>query len=322
MLRILNRYNEKEKESFLANMALTMMPHVKPGSESAISDKEREFRQNFIEELYKKLKLEHGDDSRQARAMIYDFISKALSKIVLQRSDLNKIKDSIGDKGLLRNDSYKIVFPPYFKKYGEIVGLRVKYIEDAVHHPDTYCHLLPEFYGNASNKLISLYLKTPIYQKSNDIYSILVLTDRLGATQSILDAWRIYHSDVNISSCQSAIDVLKAFIDKYCIEFDFLSIHKTKFILYEKIAISNEKASELLSLGHEPFKLIKYNRKEGCVYNARFLFGIMKGEFSFFEVAIALVLDINKFTNDLKRHGVQIPNDIAPFGSEAYITEI
>ncbi|MCX5890871.1 MAG: hypothetical protein NTY36_15705 [Deltaproteobacteria bacterium] len=314
MLKIFNKYNEKEKEYFLANMALTMMPHVKSTAEPLISDKEREFRQKFLEELYAKLRLEPDDNSVKSRAIIYDFISRTLSKIALKNSDINKIKDSIGDKGLLRNDSYKIVITPYTKKCIESLGLRAKYIEDAIFRPDIESHFQPGLPGITGNKSVSIYLKTPTSQKSAEIYSILVLSNRTGSTQNVVDAWPIYHSDVEIFNCQSALEVLKVFIDKYGIKFEFAS-KKTKFIFYDKISLSKDELDDLLKHKRDIRGILRYDRDNYKYSRMDFMFRFEEEPPSL-SVAIAFIINIEKLVNDLNKHGLRISVDIFQSGAE------
>jgi hypothetical protein len=123
---------------------------------------------------------------------------------------------------------------------------------------------------------------------------LLVQTRREGDLQTVVSAWRVYHEDVDLHSVTKPIELLRAFVDKYGIEFSIADdSRKRKFVLYENIPIAQDRTTEV-------FKLPQPEKRafEWCN-----VFRRSKGEL---EIAVAYAIDVTRYAEDLRRHGVTV----------------
>jgi hypothetical protein len=199
----------------------------------------------------------------------------------------------LGQQGLLSSNLYQIQFHQTFVE-AEKRGIRKAHVEQAIHQPDSLQHVLPEKIRSEDFPAISVYAKHHGTSHSTDRFTLLVPTLRRGATQIVSAAWRVYHSDVDLADAHEPLDVLRAFVGTYGINFRVGNSPLRKFFFYEafplmpggqRTDITRIEAANPLDVASMSFLRVSS-------------LGVI-------EVAIAYVIDRPPYINDLRKHGVQ-----------------
>lgn len=215
-------------ENLLSKMALSMMPRAEIDMYN-LTDEELYYSELVFKEIKKELGVSETDSSIEANIRVTEVLSKELDRLMLANSDISKIKERVGQKGLLNIQDYKIQFAPSFKTYQKI-GIRRSHAERAIRDSFVVQHIFPEEFGTHNTDSISLFLQ---YPTSN--FCLLVLAVRDHATLIVCHSWRIYRSDINMFQYSDPLSLMKAFIEKYGLEFHIGdNIKKTKFVFYKK----------------------------------------------------------------------------------------
>jgi hypothetical protein len=227
MLKILKNMSSDDASSILANTALSIMPSAEEkidGREDLI------LRENVLNEIKRLLEIDLNDNSDISLGKIYDYIYSEIIELSLNKQKINKIKERVGQKGLLKLDQYDIKFEKQFSSLSQL-GIRKSHVQSAIRNPDLVEHLYDKNYEDFSK--ISLFLKFP-----KPDFCLLVYASRSGSTLIVLWAWRIYTSDIDISKASTALDILKLFVEKYGIELK-IGKKSSKFFISEKISFSS-----------------------------------------------------------------------------------
>ena len=284
MLEVLKKYSPMDKERLLSRVALALMPDPGIDPEPTL---------NHEEELFRRKILAKFDPSKpHDKARIFELLSKEISNAAFARVKKNEVKARVGQKGLLRADSYNIKLSQSFKKLSMPYGIRQSHVEDALYRPDAVEHLLPSDFGQPSDQVaFSLYLKSTKVQQLRNAFTLIVVSHRVGAVQNVTAAWRIYHSEIDLSHSRRPLDAWKDFAERYGVQITVGSV-TAKFVIYEKIPIIGSKTDFIKG----------FLKEEGHFYQHFFL----REKNGFFEVAYAFMLDVKKYISDLLEHGVHV----------------
>src|SRR5215831_12820021 len=186
MLQVLRNYNSSEAEQILSRMVLALLPN--PGISESLITPEEEIRKKIFAEIVPPGKPLHEALER---------LSKEISELALSNANTREIKGRLGQKGLLPIGSYTIGFGPYLKHNSETFGVHNSDINDAIKHADRFQHLLQDMPVESPHfEAFSLFVKTHKASEPIDIFSLLVFASRAKAHLEVVDAWRVYHSDV------------------------------------------------------------------------------------------------------------------------------
>lgn len=292
MLNTLKEIGYNDALGVLSELTRTFVP------QSVVEDKEIfaravDFRhENVLTEIRASLDLAPNDNSDEARDKIINFISDQISQIVLGGVDEKVVKTRLGNKGALRPDLYEIDYGPEFKNIQDR-GIRREHVGQALNYPDDVEHVLPEqpFEKNGS---YSLYVKHRIDPDPYKCFTLLVISSRNGYKQSVMDAMRIYPTDVDISSARNPLDLLRAFLGKYgqqitvgkqTSKFFFLAIIEKPVVIQEYELLHIAAFPE----GHKGYGLMQFRDTGPTI-----------------EVAMAYATNDTIYRKDLKKHGVQV----------------
>ncbi len=115
------------------------------------------------------------------------------------------------------------------------IGVTSEAVAQAVHSPDDIQKILPNGGDSRDWPVISLYLK----RFSNGAEESLLLIQALkhGGTVTASAVWQIYPEDIGVSASSGALDVFKAFIEKYGVYLKTAS-GLTKLVMYEVVSSS------------------------------------------------------------------------------------
>src|SRR5258705_11496608 len=249
----LKNQSAKEIEGILANLTLDVLPNPGTASGGRISDLAPDVRERLIREIRISLGLKSDDTSSRAMSKIYEYLAEELGRAALAGVDINEVKTRLGERGQLAPSLYKIVFTDAFKNESKRRGIDERAVELTLQSPDSVEHLRPELLGITSKRATSLYLKR-FYNSSRPVnsYSLLVFCTRVGYVQEVGDAWQVFHSDVDLNSARTPLDVLKALVGKYGFEIQ-VGESKGAFFWHEHVPISRKLPyNQLIKIPKEP----------------------------------------------------------------------
>ncbi|MGI9066519.1 MAG: hypothetical protein ACR2HX_08950 [Pyrinomonadaceae bacterium] len=283
--------NPADIEGILANLTLGLLPSpVVSGSESELPPV---LRARLIHDLRIRLRLKRDDNSPEAMSKIYDYLAKEIGRIALANVDIKEIKSRLGQRGDLASTLYQIEFTPQFVEGYERRGVNRTDVERTLQAPDRVDHIVPTGLGMHPDKATSLYVKL-FHNKStpSNTFSLLVACERVGYVQRVGHAWRIFHSDVDLSATKTAIDVLRAFLDKYGITIT-VGEKTDHFFWYERVPIKSNAKTDIL----------KFDRPENVDMEVTFQRGlIIDGTL---EIVYAFAINNTAYEADLLKHGIR-----------------
>jgi hypothetical protein len=293
MLHPLKTLDSRTAQGILANLTLEMMPDPGVPAVPGGPRVEPELRDKLIHELRIRLRLKRDDNSPKARALIYSALADEIARLALSGVNVKDVKARVGQQGLLSPSLYRLEFEGFhFRRAAEKCGVTQAQVEDAVKRPDAFEHFKPELVGFDPNWAASLFLKAQ--KRGDEFYQLLVLTKRAGDVLHVVNAWRIYPSDVDLSKASTPLDVLRAFVDVFGEEFA-LGDSEKKLFLYERVATKME--GEHISFRLDP-KVGADPRVIGQ--------GIFQRQDDILEVAVAFQINYNKYAESLQRYGVRV----------------
>jgi len=269
---------------------LRLLPN--PGiSESLTTPEEEEIREKILAEI-----VPAGKPLQQALPRL----SKEISEIALSNADTQEIKGRLGQKGLLPTGSYTIGFESYPKDNSERFGIRNSHVNDAIKRPDLSQHLLPEMLVESPRfEAFSLFIKTHTAREPIDTFSLLVFACRSMAHLDVIDAWRVYHSEVDLSHATTPLDVLKAFTEKYGYPITKAGLDgvSQKFVLYARVPLRDTVTAN--TLAYEYF-VVAQEKPGDAKSDRRYWFFRQEG--NELQIAFAFVLNIVQYQRDLENH--------------------
>lgn len=290
MLKTLENLNPDKVRALLDATAIEFVPDPAREFPESAATGDKELREQLVKEARQKLRIVPGDESSSARAKILDLVVKEIGNYFLKRAEVESIKTRLGVQGALRPDLYQVRFGNSFEN-SERIGIRKNHIMDAIISPDAVEHLFPHKAGDYSN--LSFYAKTIGEIGNPNIFSLLVPAKREGYSLLVDKAWRVYHSDVDLTKAQRPLDVLHAFVDVYGIPFRIGASAPSKFFLYAEVPLAgNHSATEIVTVDDykgEPFE---------------FSSALRIAESKVIEVSIVYFINTKKYGADLDKHGI------------------
>ena len=290
MLNNLKNHSPEAIERHLASLIQRLLPH--PGIEPSEAEPGdvKELQDSLLAEIRERFNLDPADQSQTAQAKLFKFLVEEMSEPVMKGAREKQAKARLGQNGNLRSDLYRIKFGDSFHANEVTGGIRRSHVEEALRHPNQVQHLLPERFGLGEDTLA-----VSIYAKHNEKFILLVQTTRKGDTQLVGSAWRVYHSDVDLSAAYEPLEMLRAFADVYGMYFRVGHSAPAKFFLYEVVPMLK---------GKQPVNIITIDNptKEACYVNTL----LRESNLQVWEVAIAYVINTSRYISDLRNHKVHI----------------
>lgn len=288
MLAKLRKFDQKTRAGILAGLAQELLPSpglVRTPTPDGVS---KDLYVQLIEEMRRELRIPHDDQSASSQQKLFRFLNTQLRETLLKPQEIKEIKERVGEKGVLRPDLYKIQFQDTFEEISQKFGVTKDAARHAVLHSTMTEHLLPEMFGQENGQGKSLFVES---KDGKDPHSLLIQCDRKKDVLSIGDGWLIYHGDVDVSKARSPVGLLGAFVEKYGINIRVAGGPETKFLLYE--SFENIALDQKLEFAHDPssnlFTTFSFRRSGTKL-----------------EVALAFVIDMARYAEDLEKHGVHV----------------
>lgn len=281
----------------MASLIRSLVPQPAVRAEQSETYEDVAARDQLLLEVKQKLKIRTDDMSEAARGRVLDYLTAELSAPVLKTERGQAAKERLGARGALAPARYRVLFTDAFKLSEERRGIRRKDVEATVLRPHAYQHLLTDRFRDESAPTTSLYLTHHGSPGASDRYTLIVHTDRKGSTQHVLRAWRVYHSDVDLSRARAPLDVLEAFVDEYGIPI-YVGESKSlaKFTLYHKFRpVQEPDGREFYVRG-----------PGGPVAPFAAQFTVKHNDDGTAEMAMVYSIDIGRYFPDLRKHGVRV----------------
>lgn len=292
MIHSLSGRSRDEVERTLAEVAARVLPQPFPETEF------QEFDQQLLTEIKKIIGLPPADQSRKALSRIYAYLYKEITSESLSSQRASDARGRLGRRGELPPGDYNIEFKPWFKYHEEKLGIRKSAVENAMRHPDQVEHLSHEHLKARGFAPLSIYAKSRLEEA--DHFTLLVVSSRQEAKQTIFGAWRVYHADVDLRGSITPLQMLHAFFDRYGQEFTVGDSAPQKLILDEVYPLP-----DWYGAGSPDMDLFRVYGLASAG-NAGFTRGYSRvNPLGVIEVAIAVTLNMTKYARDLRRHGVK-----------------
>lgn len=296
-LDTLKNLEQSVAEGVLSQIADDLLPNPYSDDTTRHGIGDPQLKKVVTSEIRQYLKIAPDDFSSEALARLQDFISARLESITLDGYDLSEVRARVGERGDLRPDLYEVVFNESFSEPMSR-GIRRTHVESAVRRPDKAEHLYPQRHltTKENTELISFFVK---HFNTSDGFALLVMCFRNGYKQTVVDAWRVYYSDVRFSQQYKPREILRAFLERFGYrvrvsdEVDYLFLYRN---IYYPIELENKRLIEVDALE--------------AAENGKVHFIVVPHEpgrvSQMFEVLVAFAYDTVKYAESLRRHGIQV----------------
>lgn len=137
---------------------------------------------------------------------------------------------------------------------------------------------------------VTVWVANPLTSVPRDPSSLLVVTRDRRGDRWVHDAWRLYHSDVDLRRAQSARDVLTAFLDRYGLEVQIGALSRRLFLpcRLPMAAAANASARVIGALSRPEIRRLEMLR--------------LIPERAEIEVGVAFAVDERSLRSDVARH--------------------
>lgn len=304
-LNILRDKDPREVALLLAGVSSSMLPNPGVGQVLHRTATDPEFIKAVLSEIRHRLTIREDDYSRKTQARIYAFLSDALSNAALANTDVKNIKARLGNKGELRPSDYEIRINDDVVPMLEALGTKRSHVIEAILRPDKVTHLL----NNANLEVQfrpTISIKSIDNRNPEDRFILLIHSVRDGNTQHIGSAFRVYPSDVDLTTASEPVDVLKAFVNKYGLTFQ-LGVRVSKCMVDEVLEVKRSTLALIDRKDRSAFTLLDGEKGDYFLPLVDYLESQLQGSEgeSLVNITLAFMVDISAYVSTLRKHGVQ-----------------
>ena len=123
----------------------------------------------------------------------------------------------------------RVVFPGTFYREAKSHRVTRRAVERAFRTPKWIDAIVPERPQADASDRMTAWVADSATASRDDPCSILVMTRDRSGERSVHEAWRVYHSDVDLSRARSAHDVFVAFLDRYGLDVQIAGVTRRLF---------------------------------------------------------------------------------------------
>lgn len=291
MLKSLEVLDGREVERILSGLTVSLLPDPGIGARAPLLTVDPQMYSTVMRDIQHYLRINPSDLSPENRGKVLAFLFEQMAQVALSEDDLKRVRTRLGRRGDLRPDQYDIEYLLSFK-ISEEHGVRRNHVAGVLRHPDAVQHL-PVM--REQSPAISIYLKAEDKMKGRDRFSLLVLSQRLGFAQRVIFGFRLYHSDIELSSLSSPVNGLRALVDKYGFELRAGNL-TSKLILDELVSVDPGTTRQEIVKPQAPKDASLYAH---ALINTTDLHNV-------YELCLTFALDQQRYAADLRRHGVHV----------------
>jgi hypothetical protein len=172
--------------------------------------------QQVLTELRETLRIAPDDHSANAIEQLADALDEEAARVAGIQPDASTT-EQLNRAGLLPSDLVEIEFSPGLfeawsvQNYGSYWETEKWLAETTVRHP----HREQTFGPSAVPGLVSLFARFFVHRYPARSFWMIVTGARIGSVYSLRQMFRVYPQDVDLSGCESLLDVLEAFVNKF-----------------------------------------------------------------------------------------------------------
>jgi hypothetical protein len=253
-------------------------------------DNEESLRNNIIEEICSNLNVNSIAGNKKA---IIDYIDTELEKsMTLDKEEEKNILIRLSNEARLPTDLYNIKIYDGMKEIYPNTDAEITLIKETVKAPDMVYNFNNDSDDNIQ-KDISIFVKFYKYKYSFNNFYFIVTGQRQGLEFVINQAWKLYNELIMNRVFDSALDLLKIFVNEFGIEVEFRG-ETSKFFL--SVIAKNEKEF-VAKINND--KLVKNKRKQSNFTTFHFVKTISQTDKKY---SLFFVIDLNKYKDYLKVH--------------------
>jgi hypothetical protein len=292
-LEVLRRFDRETSNTILAVTALSTTANPAIDDTGKLITKYQAEVDAVLAEIRQKLRLRENDQSSKAKASIDDFLVKALDDAVLVGGAADAALKRAAQAGRLTPAAYKVIQPDPFRNRFFPLAVRKDQVEEAIHRPDDFQHLMTDRALEGEEDVFSVFLKQYDGRRRSDPNWFLVQSYRRELEQVAQSAWRIFPSDVDLTKAEKPLAVLEAFVERFGIEVQ-VGDRKGKFIDVTSLPRTGDKMNfQVLVSGTSPlpddFFFSASNRKTTEILT--------------FSVGLVYCIDVTAYRKALIAHG-------------------
>jgi hypothetical protein len=291
-LPLLESADKQELRGILAAAALASEPDPGVGSRAGVVDKYAKEATELLSGIRAHLKIDPDDQSPQARVAVDEFLSKALTRSLLEGVDKSEVLARVGQAGQLDPSLYEVVETQPFAKTFHPLGVSSNHVRDAIQAPDMFQHLLTEQALESDQTRISLFLKFVASRQPRRGHWFLIQCHRIGTSQVVQSAWKVYLDDVDLTEAIEPLDVLEAFVKAYGLPI--LIGDKKALFVYRKTFAINETVKVDWSAAFGKHHFTSFSQ-------------VANPELNVVNVGVAYCIDLEKYRQALIDHGTRVP---------------
>jgi hypothetical protein len=182
-------------------------------SEGHLIENQAEVEQSVLNELRYALGLQPEDWSTAAVQLLTEALDRETER--LDRFHVDASLDRLSAEGLLASDVYEIFFEPHLSQnFGWRWGIESELATRTIRQPHRE-QVLGGSRDGADLPKVTIFARYFANKYPARSFWLLAIGARAQTTLSVPQVWRVYPNEVDLSQCETLLDVLKAFSDKY-----------------------------------------------------------------------------------------------------------
>lgn len=269
-------------------------PIIESGVE--ITTEVEELSNSILKELSSRLSLFGPTDSLLNSEELLVALSNEIIDFGLQDASDSLILTRLGQKGLIQPGEYDLQFHESFHDYIGRFGIRKNHVALAVREADRFEHHKPQIEVTDSDFYFSLFTKTYSGKDAEQQFTIIVDAIRRGKVLLVQRTWKAFHDLLEPRRLNSPMEFLKRFLEIFGEDLILGKNPPTRYIQYESFVVDSppDASVSILAFRHpgQADLDIKQNIRPSGV-------GVI-------EVANTYAVNITKYSDSFKKHGIRI----------------
>ena len=295
MLDTLHKLPAAEQQDTLLRITDWLLPHPGVGAErQPLNDRDL----TVLHEATTSLGLATLDLDGRAPTSLIDLVDQELDRVSLPPDRALAAKRRLGDRGELAAEEYRvaIVEPDDDAALRWLdLGVTAEEVKAAVRHPDRVDHLAAPFTTDATQRLSIFEQRDAGSAGTTEAFRRLVIAARQGDELTVMGAFRVYESDVDLTASERPTDSLRLLVNAYGVPVAFYAGPPKLFYLSERVHAN--------PAGADATAVRIYGPTDQRAVLQQLMVRPRDGGL---DIAVAFAISLDKYAVALGRHGVRI----------------